>query len=143
MQTMTQDRLLTELDHVRLTNLLQREHHGVAPGVAAGHGEEIEEVLEGAEVVPSRQIQADVVTMNSQVELVDGQTQARSRYTLCYPAQANAPEGCLSILSPLGAALIGLRVGAVAQWQGPGGTTRSARVAAILFQPEASGDYTA
>ena len=54
-------------------------------------------------------------------------------------------SGCtasISVLSPVGAALLGLRVGDTARWTGPGGQRGSARVSALLFQPEASGDYT-
>jgi len=133
-----QERLLTELDHVRLTRLLNRQRDASASAPADG----IEAVLEGADVVPSRQIEPDVVTMYTQVQLADAETATRSKLTVCYPADADPRAGFVSILSPVGAALIGLRVGALAQWQEPSGRPRCARVAAILFQPESSGDYT-
>jgi len=63
-------------------------------------------------------------------------------FTLCYPKDADAGLGFISVLSPVGSALLGRRVGDAARWQLPQGGARSARVAAILFQPEASGDYT-
>ncbi len=138
MQTLLQERLLTELDHVRLTNLVHRRAH---PAEASDPSTGIAAVLENAEIVPSRQIEPDVVTMYTQVQLADAATAMRSKLTLCYPADADPHAGFVSVLSPVGAALIGLRIGAVAQWQEPGGRPRTARVAAILFQPESSGDY--
>jgi regulator of nucleoside diphosphate kinase len=125
-------RLLTELDHVRLSKLVDRAGLTESP---------IEEVLEDADTVPSREIEGDVVTMHSRVEL-DFDDGSRGLLTLSYPDGADAARGRVSILSPVGAALIGLRAGAKAQWQEPGGRGRSARVRAIVFQPEASGDYT-
>jgi regulator of nucleoside diphosphate kinase len=139
MQTFAQERLLTELDHVRLTKLIERAQRDA---VLAHPNAEIEDLLDGAEVVPARQIAADVVTMYSQVELLDADSAARSRLTLCYPADADPPAGFVSVLSPVGAALLGLRVGALARWREPSGRARAARVLGIVFQPEASGDYT-
>lgn len=131
-QSRAADRLLTELDHVRLSKLVDRA--GLTESL-------IEEVLEDADTVPSREIEGDVVTMHSRVEL-DFDDGSRGTLTLSYPIDADAAQGKVSILSPVGAALIGLRAGARAQWQEPGGRERCARVRAIVFQPEASGDYT-
>ena len=64
------------------------------------------------------------------------------KLTLCYPDDAEPAQGFISVLSPVGASLLGLRVGAQAQWHTPQGEPRSAQVRAILFQPEATGDYT-
>jgi regulator of nucleoside diphosphate kinase len=61
--------------------------------------------------------------------------------TVCYPFDAEPERGFVSVLSPIGAALVGMRVGEVCRWC-VNGQERSAQVAAILFQPEASGDYT-
>jgi regulator of nucleoside diphosphate kinase len=46
------------------------------------------------------------------------------------------------VLSPVGMSLIGLRLGATAKWRTPGGEEGSAQIAEILYQPEASGEYT-
>jgi len=93
----TGERLLTELDFARLSKL--------------GSGQ-LPDELSLADLVPSREIAPDVVTMYSQVEIA------------------------------IGSALLGLRVGDLAHWRLPNGEARAAEVAAILFQPEASGDYT-
>lgn len=127
------DRTLTELDHVRLIRLLQRQSE-CRPTLAG--------VLDGADVVPSRAVEADVVTMYSQAQVLDAATGERSTLTLCYPQDADPAAGCVSVLSPVGRALLGLRVGDVAQWATPNGGTQSVRIVALPFQPEASGDYT-
>lgn len=125
------ERRLTELDFVRLTRL----NGGQLPP-------ELADDLDAAELLPSREIPPDVITMYSQVDMVVAETGTSQRLTLCYPRDAQASQGFISVLSPIGAALLGLRVGDVAHWQMPTGEWRSARVTAIAFQPEASGDYT-
>ncbi len=130
-------RTLTELDHVRLTHLLQRE-----AGLPTPMLREIGELLDLADVVPSREVAPQVVTMYSQVTLRDLQLDTLSQLTLCYPADADPAAGLVSVLSPVGRALLGLHVGAVARWQTPAGQEQTARIEAVLFQPEASGEFT-
>jgi len=132
------ERTLTELDHVRLLNLARRQRH--SDGSPAPR-QTIEHVLDACAVVPSRQIPPDVVTMYSQVLLQDLATGLRSKLTLCYPADAEPAAGFVSAMSPVGASLLGQTVGSVARWSTPEGGERAADVLAILFQPEASGDY--
>ena len=64
------------------------------------------------------------------------------KLTLCYPQDAEPQFGFVSVLSPIGLGLLGQQVGATVGWESPDGTERMAEVDAILFQPEASGDYT-
>ena len=124
-------RTLTQLDAVRLHKLVDR-----APS------ETLDELLAWADTVDSRQVPADVVTMYSQIDVLEAGAGRPRRLTLCYPDDAEPSAGFISVLSPVGAALLGLRVGDTARWTGPGGQRSSARVLALLFQPEASGDYT-
>lgn len=138
METSSLERTLTELDHVRLTNLLRRAQAG---GSGATAGRALEALLDGCAVVPSRQAPPDVVTMYAQVLLQDLQTGQRSTLAPCYPPDADPAAGRVSVLSPLGAGLLGLKAGDVAHWATPGGEQRAARILAIVFQPEASGDY--
>jgi len=133
------ERTLTELDHVRLLNLVRRDRRrsdGPPPPPLA-----IEQVLDACAIVPSRQAPPDVVTMYSQVLLQDLASGERSKLTLCYPQDAEPAAGFVSVLSPVGASLLGLRVGGVARWRTPAAQARAAEILAILFQPEASGDY--
>jgi regulator of nucleoside diphosphate kinase len=132
------ERTLTELDHIRLLTLARRERHSdgsPTPRLT------IEHLLDVCAVVPSRQIPPDVVTMYSQVMLQDLTTGLRSKLTLCYPVDAEPAAGFVSVMSPVGAGLLGQTVGSVARWSTPAGDERAAEVLAILFQPEASGDF--
>ena len=129
--TLHGERLLTDLDHVRLSKLMSRQ----SPPA-------LEELLEATDVVSPRDVPPDVVTMYTQLEVADAATGRRQKLTLCYPADAEPATGFVSVLSPVGLGLIGTRVGTLARWRMPGGEEAAARVEQILFQPEASGDYT-
>lgn len=124
------ERLLTEIDFARLNQL----GGGQLPA-------SLESALAATDLVPSREVPADVVTMYSQAVIEDTATLGQHKYTLCYPGDAEPAAGFISVLSPLGAALIGLRVGDLARWTTPDGRAHEARVLGLLFQPEASGDY--
>jgi regulator of nucleoside diphosphate kinase len=137
MNTVTLERTLGELDHIRLSNLIQREP---ARSLAEAHG--IADVLDAAEIIPSREVGADVVTMHSQVLLREPGMAEPTRLTLCYPADSDPAKGLVSVLSPVGTSLLGLHVGSTARWRTPDGEQHAAEVAAVLFQPEADGDYT-
>lgn len=125
------ERLLTELDFKRLNNL----HDGQLPS-------ELVDTLDALDLVSSREIPPDFVTMYSQVIVEDLGSKKRQKLTLCYPVDAEPQRGFISVLSPVGASLLGQRVGAIARWQTPNGEVCAAEIAALLFQPEASGDYT-
>ena len=139
MEVLALERTLTDLDHVRLTNLVRRDRRNGSPFSQALR---TEDVLDASAIVPSRQVSPDVVTMHSQVLLLDPATGQRSKLTLCYPADAEPGAGFVSVLSPVGWSLLGLRVGCVARWSTPAGDEREAEILAVLFQPEASGDYS-
>jgi regulator of nucleoside diphosphate kinase len=124
------ERTLTELDAARLGKLTDRQ---LPPALAA--------LLDMADVLPSREVPSDIVTMNSQVEVEDPSTQQRQTLTLCYPGDAQPGAGFVSVLSPVGIGLLGVKTGALARWDMPNGSEGAARVVAVLFQPEASGDY--
>lgn len=97
----------------------------------------LERQLTRAEIVASRDVPPDVITMNSRAELVDLETAERMEFTLVYPADANIEDGKISVLAPLGAAMIGYRVGDEFRWPVPYGERRP-RVTAVRFQPEAA-----
>ncbi|MFT3804819.1 MAG: GreA/GreB family elongation factor [Burkholderiaceae bacterium] len=139
MKPQVNERLLTELDHVRLSKLLERD-----PGLAgsATDRESLAELLDFADLVPSPQIPADIVTMGSTIVLRDADGEAPRQVRLGYPGDPPTDIPKLSVLSRAGWALLGLRVGDVASWQTPTGEWRSARIEALTYQPEANGDYT-
>lgn len=130
------DIVLTEPDHRRLSGLLRTlpPNHPVGPL--------LERELDRAEVVESADIPPDVVTMNSRVVVEDLESRKRHTVSLVYPGAADFEEGRLSILAPVGAALLGLREGAEIAWPAPNGTERRVRVISVEWQPEATGDYS-
>jgi regulator of nucleoside diphosphate kinase len=129
------ERTLTELDHARLARVIRNAD-------SLSHRSPIGEALDAAHIVPSNRIDSDVVTMCSQVLLADLATNGTYALTLCYPSQAKPGIGSVSVLSPLGASLIGLHIGDIAHWCAPDGADCAAQVVALLFQPEASGLHT-
>jgi len=137
MNVQARERVLTELDHVRLETLSSRGLRARLPGSSC-----IAAVLDDARVVPSRKVASDVVTMYSQVLVRFLDDGVERKLTLCYPEDADPQSGFVSVLSPIGLSLLGEQVGATVRWESPDGRLRTADVDAILFQPEASGDYT-
>lgn len=93
--------------------------------------------LERAEIVPPNEVPPDVITMNSRAQLLDLDTNERMELTLVFPAQADIEEGKISILAPLGTAMLGYRVGDEFEWAVPYGYRR-VRITRIEFQPEAT-----
>lgn len=122
---------VTDRDFHRLSRCIELE--------AGDAVEALEAELSRARVVPSEQIPPDVVTMNSRLVFEDVATRGRRAITLVYPRDANTSEGCISVLAPIGSALLGLQVGDEVDRDLPGGRTTTLRVVAITFQPEAAG----
>jgi regulator of nucleoside diphosphate kinase len=100
------------------------------------------DVLESAEVVTSEEIPTDVVTMNSRVRYADMTSHSTKEIALVYPEEADAVQGKVSVLSPIGNALLGMKVGQVGRLRLPHGDERAIRVLRILYQPEAEGHLT-
>jgi regulator of nucleoside diphosphate kinase len=104
-------------------------------------GEQLEAELERAVVVPSDEIPEDVVTIGSRVVFVD-ETTGKQRYVrLVDPMHADLAQLEVSVLAPVGAALIGLPVGGVIDWQFPDGKIRRLRVKELIYQPESGRSY--
>jgi len=101
--------------------------------------EQLRNELDRAIVVSAEAVPADVVTMGSRVRYVDEATGERCTVTIVYPADADDAKGRISVLTPVGAALLGLSTGQVIEWQFPDGGRRRLRVQSVLRQPE-SGD---
>lgn len=95
------------------------------------------EELENAEIVEPGEVPEDVVTMRSRVRVLDMVSHEPATYTLCYPIEANLESGKLSVLAPIGTALLGYREGDVVEWPVPGGV-RVLKIERILHQPEAA-----
>jgi regulator of nucleoside diphosphate kinase len=130
---------ITRPDHERLTKLVElaREREGDAIGESLNR---LEGELGRAKVVEQRQVPPDVITMRSTVRLKDLDTGEKVIYWLAFPREANFYEGKISILAPVGTALLGYRRGDVIEWKAPSGVRRL-KVEEVLYQPEARGDY--
>jgi regulator of nucleoside diphosphate kinase len=96
--------------------------------------------LNRATVVASQDIPHDVITMNSKVHLLDLETKEEMTYTLVFPDAADIIDGKISVLAPIGTAMLGYRAGDTFIWEVPAGMRRI-KILSILYQPEASGDY--
>ena len=100
--------------------------------------EQLESELQRATVVDSRDVPPTVVTMNSEVVYEDCRTGERRVVRVVFPNEADAGRGKVSVMAPIGSALIGLSIGQETEWRVPGGRKRI-RVVEIRYQPEASG----
>ncbi len=128
---------ITDYDFERLRELLRTSK-------LAGKSDDaflkLEKELERAEVVSSRKISADVVTMNSIVRIKDLDTNEEMILQLVFPSDSNLDECKISILAPVGTAILGYKVGDTVEWQVPAGIRRL-RIEEVLYQPEAAGDF--
>lgn len=130
---------ITEVDRHRLERLI--ELSGEFSG-RANHQylARLEDELERAETVAPEDVPADVITMRSKVRLRDLNTGEEMVYTLVFPSEAKYDEGKISVLAPVGTAMLGYSVGDTIEWEVPSGMRRL-RVEELLYQPEAAGDY--
>jgi regulator of nucleoside diphosphate kinase len=133
----TKEIVITAADFDRLRGLLDspRYRSTQAPLLLA-----LREELDRGRIVPADAVSKSVVTMHSQVRVRDLKAQESETYTLVYPEQADINENKLSVLAPLGMALLGARVGQIVKFDAPGGERRL-KIEKILYQPEACGDF--
>ncbi|MEO8506625.1 MAG: nucleoside diphosphate kinase regulator [Betaproteobacteria bacterium] len=115
--------ILTAADFARLNGLVSD------PGLAAE--------LDKALIVDARRAPRDLVTMNSRVRYQDESTGEIREITIVYPQDSNPSAGDVSVLAPVGTALLGLTVGQSIHWPFPDGGSRDLRVVEVIRQPEA------
>ena len=99
----------------------------------------LEREIARADLREPQDVPADVVTMNSQVVCVDETTGVEHSLRLVYPEIADVARQYVSVLAPMGAALLGLGIGQSIDWPMPGGRTSRLRVERVVYQPEAAG----
>jgi regulator of nucleoside diphosphate kinase len=121
-------------DLERLEGLLG-ELRGGAPEIADGLRSE----LDRARIVEPAEIPPDVVTMNSTVRFTDEESGREFERTLCYPEEVTGGEDKVSILAPLGSALLGLSVGQRIDWPVPGGRMARIRILDVISKPGRTG----
>ena len=129
---------ITEFDKSRLEELI-----AVADEFGGRNRKDLESLakeLDRSEVVSSKDVPPDVVTMNSKVVLRDLNTDERMTYVLVFPKDANIDAGRISVLAPVGTAILGYAKGDIVEWSVPS-RVRSICIEDVLYQPEAAGDY--
>jgi regulator of nucleoside diphosphate kinase len=130
---------VTEADLNRLQALIAgMRNHG--SNKVREHLDRLENELDQAEIVAPQSIPKDVITMRSRVRLQDIDSGQEMVYSLVFPNEANLGQGKISVLAPIGTAIIGYQVGDTIEWEVPAGLKRL-RVEEILYQPEGAGDY--
>lgn len=126
---------VTRLDMQRLEHMLDNlDDYGAA-------AEALEAELARASFVGHTEIANDIVTMNSRAHCYEEFSGTEYQLTLVYPQQAGI-EGNVSILAPIGTALLGLSVGQTIDWQTPKGKTLKLTLKKVEYQPEAEQEYT-
>jgi regulator of nucleoside diphosphate kinase len=135
---MDRDIYITEFDLKRLMELVQV---GITfKGKDGEYLQRLEQELDRAHVVETTAILHDVITMNSRVRLLDLYTGEERLCALVFPSDANIELNKISVLAPIGTAMLGYLVGDVIEWEVPAGLKRL-RIDEILYQPEAAGHY--
>jgi|JI9StandDraft_2_1071091.scaffolds.fasta_scaffold17976_2 regulator of nucleoside diphosphate kinase len=119
---------ISDKDHERLTNLALAVEH--MPGV----GHYLTHELSRATILPQDAVGPDIVTMYSQVEYRDNSSGETHTVTLVYPGDQDIAAWKVSVLTPIGAALIGLSVGQTIAWETRSGGSKSLTVVRILRQ---------
>jgi regulator of nucleoside diphosphate kinase len=129
---------VTSQDKQRLEDLLMEVE--ASDPRQQGDLKALTEELRRAVILDPKTVPGDVITMNSRAEmrdLISGETVA---FTLVFPSDANIDQERISVLAPIGAGMLGYRVGDEFHWNVPGGLRRM-KVTKIHYQPEAAGDF--
>ena len=129
---------ITSQDKQRLEELLAEA--AVFDARKQGDLKALEEELRRAVIVDPKEAPADVITMNSRAELLDLDSGETVTFSLVFPPQANIDEEKISVLAPIGAGMLGYRVGDEFEWKVPEGVRRM-KVTKVHYQPEAAGDF--
>src|ERR1044072_7069674 len=130
---------ITEFDLKRLKELIKvAEEFGDKRVVR--YLEELDEELDRAEAMKPQEIPGDVITMNSTFRLRNVDTNEATVYTLVFPGVADSAMGKISILAPIGTAVLGYKIGDTIDWEVPAGRKRF-KVEEIVYQPEAAGVF--
>jgi regulator of nucleoside diphosphate kinase len=127
--------IVTEQDVERLALLLES-----LPAAHRSRTERLESELSRAQVVPATDVPRDVVTMNSRIVYEEPESGRRAETQLVYPRDSDGATR-ISVLAPVGMALLGLRAGQSIDWPMPTGRCKRIRVLDVVYQPEASGDF--
>jgi regulator of nucleoside diphosphate kinase len=128
---------ITERDYDRLSKLIDSTRQ--TNGVDKDYLEKLEAELDRAQIVDHSDVPADVITMRSKVRLKDLVSGQSNTYSLVFPTEADFSKGKISVLAPIGTAILGYRSGDTIEWPVPSGL-RKLKIEKILYQPESAGD---
>lgn len=129
---------LSRVDAERLERMLESPDYKSFPG-----RRELEEEIARARIVEPAQVPASVVTMNSSVRFRIASSGSTFSLTLVYPRDAGRSNDTISILAPVGSALLGLSEGDEIAWPAPGVGMLNVEIVEVTYQPERSGDFAA
>jgi len=130
--------VLTSRDNEKLRALIQNSISPLSPNRAELASLLAE--LDKAEVVEPEKIPAGVVTMDSVILIKDLDTAKEEEYRLVFPPMADIRKGNISILAPVGIAILGYKEGDSIEWKVPGGLRRL-KILKVTYQPEAAGEF--
>ena len=130
--------VVTDSDQTRLRNLLEGVRRWNARDRT--HVDHLEAELDRADVVLPADVPFDVVTMNSEVAVRDIDSDEEMTFAVVFPSDADVNRKRISVLAPIGTAVLGYRVGDTIDWEVPG-RTRHLKIERVVFQPEAAGQF--
>jgi regulator of nucleoside diphosphate kinase len=126
---------ISSLDCDRLYDLIETLSKKNVAGL-----EQLEEELTRANVVEPSEMPPTIVTMNSTVKFLVASTGKEFELTLVYPKDADNSGKTISVIAPVGSALLGLSIGDEIEWPGPGGGSVKVQIKEIVYQPERAGE---
>jgi regulator of nucleoside diphosphate kinase len=127
---------ISSLDAARLERMLDSLGSKQIP-----NKEDLQIELDRANIVEPEEMPHDVVTMNSTVIFQMESSSTEFALTLVYPNDIDDGTGKISVLAPVGSALLGLREGDAISWPKPGGGLLKVRILKVVYQPERAGDF--
>lgn len=131
--------LINRLDYARIKRSIVEAQE--VRSISKAEAEKLMQELDAAEIVKPELIPANVVTMNSIVKVSFLNNNKQVQFQIVYPGHASLKEHKISIFSPIATALIGYKEGDEVEWIVPAGLTKI-RIDEIVYQPEATGDYS-
>ena len=129
---------ITKSDYERLSALIEKTREGNR--MDRENLKKLEAELDRAEIVDAQDISKKVITMRSTVRLKDLVSGEANTYSLVFPSEADFSQGKISVLAPIGTAILGYKSGDTIEWPVPSGV-RKLKIDKILYQPEAAGNY--
>lgn len=127
---------ISSLDADRLYNLIEAQP---AKSLASAH--DLEAELDRANIVDPKEVPPGIVTMNSTVDFIVEATNEEFVLTLVYPKDIDASGEKISVLAPVGSALLGLSQGDEIEWPKPGGGVIKVMIKEVTYQPERAGEF--